>query len=137
MNQVQNNRYPFELIKFRAWDKIQEKMRSFDWLCINRLFIGNLAVANDDQMKSDFVFMLWTGTTDKYDDEIYVGDFVKTENGRVWEIKFGQYKYALQEYPAIGFYIDGGSCQMPLDEYPAVARVGNIYDKQSIKDNFS
>ena len=50
--------------------------------------------------------------------EIYEGDKCKSGNGRLWEVKFGEFLYVGNTVPTIGWYMFGeaGPCYLPLNK---------------------
>lgn len=74
--------------------------------------------------------------TDKYGKEIYGGDKIKSGNGRIWEVRFGEYKYAGNADYAIGWYAYGedGPCYLPLQSSQNMEICGSIHtDKEQDK----
>ena len=81
-------------IKFRAWDKIKNKMfypKLFDQRMVIQLsgIIGlfNLNKMYDD-VTSRFELMQYTGLKDKNGRGIYEGDWLKTFDGEIGEVRY-------------------------------------------------
>lgn len=94
----------------------------------------------DAHLKDDFVTMLsnpkryialqHTGMKDKNKKNIVQGDIIKSGNGLLWEVKHGQFKYVLNHFPCVGWYLHTELCDYPLyvpQQKTMDEIVGNIY----------
>jgi uncharacterized phage protein (TIGR01671 family) len=114
-------------IKFRFWEKEKRKMSKIHYLgilheALSEDFGGYAMWENIEKMQ-------YTGLKDKKGKEIYEGDIVRSGNGRIWEIKFGHYKYALNNDPSYGYYMHDDTCKMSIGN---VEVIGNKYQKPEL-----
>lgn len=87
----------------------------------------------------DFELMQYTGLKDKNGKEIYEGDIVKSGNGRLWTIEFGNFVSTIPpriEVSGYGYYIQpiekeckekGNGCL-----YAGLEVIGNIYENPKL-----
>lgn len=99
-------------IKFRAWDKVENKMLSWELICINW---------SCGALKDNFhhVVMQFTGLRDKNGKEIYESDQVKYKDG-VYEVR----------YYENGFYLFRDVCANFDVRWNEVEIIGNIYEQK-------
>ena len=118
-------------IKFRAWDKNQNKIKrvlSVEWL-------DNMYVSywNEPYYATDSVLLMqYTGLKDKNGKEIYEGDIL-TAN-RFWHTQQTEHVFFVVEYDStVGcfFAIDKDDNQHFLDEISFVI-VGNIFENPEL-----
>ncbi len=115
-------------IKFRAWDKIDERFLDNDEpfeIYIDGSFQG-LRGAID--WNEDYEIMQCTGIKDKNGVEVYEGDKIKLEkiNGKFWEVFYDEGSWELKnsrEYYNNGDYYRGDDIDWEDCEV-----IGNIYE---------
>lgn len=104
------------VIKFRAW-------------CNDKKQFVNPTYNNtklDDLFKLPFYeLQQFTGVQDKEFNDVYVGDFVETVNGRLFEVRFGEYTY-YNETTAYGFYLYSEHGSIPLNK--SIEVIGNVFE---------
>lgn len=89
-----------------------------------------------DEGKS--ILMQFTGLKDKNGKEIYEGDLVRSGNGRIWEVKFGEFVYSMpdQEYSGYGYYICPNEKEYQKKGnwylYQSVEVIGNIHENPEL-----
>jgi len=72
-------------LKFRAWDKQQNKMLGIDWAITAQ---GGFINISEYTYEDDPIIMQWTGLIDKNGKEIYEGDLIKTLDNRTLPVIF-------------------------------------------------
>jgi uncharacterized phage protein (TIGR01671 family) len=110
------------LFKFRAWHKNAQEFTNLDF-DINDYNFGWMVQHDGSRNPDDFVFMQFTGLTDKNGKEIYEGDIVKTNYGKMGVVKFHK--------KTASFIINDNehfNCQL-YQEMPYLEIIGNIYEK--------
>jgi hypothetical protein len=50
----------------------------------------------------------------------------------LWEIRFGKYRYSLNGYEEIGWYMYGDNCRFPLIDIIKDEIIGNIHDNPEL-----
>ena len=126
-------------IKFRAWDEDLQKMfyseKTEFYIGANGCCAVNKQWQNEliaggfvkDGFHKRKILMEFTGRRDKSKNDIYEGDGVKTGNGRIWDVRMGEYKYIGDSYSSYGWYLEGGNCQYPLINCEKLEVVGHIH----------
>lgn len=122
-------------IKFRAWDKNRKTML----IPAMPLMYGGISWMSNDELCFDplclgtYELMQYTGVNDRYGNELYVGDIVKDEKGRVGEIE-----YVPEHAAFLVRTIDGdGQCYQRLEagngkNLMATIKTGNIWDNPEL-----
>lgn len=108
-------------IEFRAWDKFIKKMILWDDCLNNETLIPEILLNNER-----YDIMQFTGLFDKNNKEIYEGDIVKDEYGRIMKVfwqDFGAFNSANIENFT---YASLQSWFSPYEEFPEI--IGNIYE---------
>ena len=72
-------------LKFRAWDKQQNKMLGIDWAITAQ---GGFFNISEYTYEDDPIIMQFTGLIDKNGQEIYEGDLIKTLDNRILPVIF-------------------------------------------------
>ncbi len=133
-------------IKFRVWDKKENRMR-FPKVLI--YFEGELTVWRfwDETISlrqrpipdepERFEFMQYTGLKDKNGKGVYEGDVTKSGNGRIWEVKFSRFTFYIPDpgkepiaVDSYGWYEEGNGNCLPLGMSGEV--IGNIYENPNL-----
>ncbi|EGQ0299894.1 hypothetical protein G0U14_000052 [Staphylococcus pseudintermedius] len=108
--------------KFRAWDKTENVMSDIHRISFDHKYVE---LKNDGfRMFDEVVLMQSTGLTDKYEDEVYIGDVI-------WDDMHDEYGVVkLSEAKAI---IDWGYIEEDLFENIELLEVvGNIYENKDL-----
>lgn len=133
-------------ILFRAWDEQQKTMHNNfqfiksgeddnDWI----LFVSDKQPISDYEgwrqnpyFRHQFHIMQFTGFKDKNGKDKFKADIVKSQNGRIWEIKRGHYKMAMPgtKINLYGWYMQDGECQQPIDLGGEI--IGNIHENPEL-----
>lgn len=122
-------------IKFRAWNYAARSWQTeFTGMNLNGEI---LSLMPDKQyaLNKDvaIVFQQFTGLFDKNGNEIYEGDIIKSGNGRIWEVKFGQYVSTIPNSArACGWYITGDTAVLDYGTGENDEVVGNIYQNPEL-----
>lgn len=150
-------------IKFRVWDKIEKEMMLPAVWEENYVGGGDKKIGlyiyrskEDPRQHSSLDWVLrhpeyfeveqYAGIKDKkrtkeYPDgqEIYKGDKIKSGNGRIWEVRVGEYKYAGNSGYVTGWYgySEDGPCYLPLQSSQNMEIIGNIHQNPEQKDVLS
>lgn len=113
--------------KFRAWDRIQNKMIDVDEIHFDN---GQLDFIGDAitfmRTVDEIELMQSTGLKDKNGKEIFEGDIVSIDTDE-FDLLFVKYE--------VGIYClmdDEGCAEYLSDYYNSVSVVGNIYESQEI-----
>ncbi|MCE2688198.1 MAG: YopX family protein [Rickettsiales bacterium] len=72
-------------IKFKGWDKQQNKMLGIDWAITAQ---GGFFNISEYTYEDDPIIMQFTGLIDKNGQEIYEGDLIKTPDNRILPVIF-------------------------------------------------
>lgn len=109
-------------IKFRAWngEEMFENVQNIEF----GAFLGG-----------DYEVMQFTGLKDKNGKEIYEGDLVKSGNGRIWMVEFGDWTYTelRQESDQYGFFLRGEDDNtIAVTGAPYGEIIGNIYENPEL-----
>lgn len=123
-------------IKFRAWDKNEKRMITFEEL-INRSSVMDFLDEYIEpfsemvgEYKTDRVYLQYTGLKDKNGTEIYEGDVYKGSLGYIYEVEFDE--------PRCGFvpFAKDAGCGCCSDEVVAWGDdgevIGNIYENSEL-----
>ncbi|EGQ4313718.1 YopX family protein [Staphylococcus pseudintermedius] len=109
-------------LEFRAWDKVNKEMSDVDKID----FFWKSVVLDNGSLRSfhEVVLMQSTGLTDKYEDEVYIGDII-------WDDMHDEYGVVkLSEAKAI---IDWGYIEEDLFENIELLEVvGNIFENKDL-----
>jgi hypothetical protein len=115
-------------IKFRAWDRNEnDRFRMKRNLSLNSAYF-------QQETLSGIEVMQYTGLKDKNGREIYEGDVLQSGNGRLWEVKFGEYKGVFNSAPQLGWYVFGDGNTLMLTKYESASDeiIGNIYENPEL-----
>ena len=132
-------------IKFRAWDKDNEKMvyipgvkRTEDWLSpeINELI-------KHCQEEENYILMQYTGLKDKNGKEIYEGDILDFQNANMKKpTLLGYVKYHVERACyTVGVYFDAyglplcDECDNGICDAKNLKVIGNIYENPELLEH--
>lgn len=125
--------------KFRAWDKLENRMWDVANIRFEKGLLYCVEVVDDKEMKyknlypADFILLQSTGLTDKNGTEGFKDDLIRSQNGRLWQIKHDHYvwKKPFDEDELYGFYFQSvdnhENCCFPIyDNFGEI--VGNKWE---------
>lgn len=107
-------------IKFRAWDKCQQKM--YRW---EPSFFGDCVFGMSGD---DYIAMQFTNCKDEDGKEIYEKDVVSVTNGHMVN------EIGIVEFSVSGFYVceEDGRWAESLQEGNIIKKLGNIYENPEL-----
>lgn len=114
-------------LKFRAWDKVKNKMLFDADPFALHVSGSNEPLLAETHKNENCIFEQYTGLKDKNGKEIYEGDIVKGGRlyGKNWQVvKYQNYGF----YPFIVTDFDGDSMVRSVD----IAVVGNIHENPEL-----
>ena len=113
-------------IKFRAWSKIEGKMKYYDRDCSspNMTLNGVLIDGYSSNVSYQYELMQYTGLKDKNGKEIYEGDIVRHCEGDGWVVE-----WEISE--AVGYAWSGfpGFCK---SEWSKIEVIGNVHENKEL-----
>ena len=115
-------------IKFRAWDKINQKMIEVNNLTFysDKSPAGNQNIHIYDRVIDDFELMQFTGLLDKSGKEIYEGDIIRAEEP---SFESGTYNWQIEWMNAAFLCRTKETTTLePLFAFSDVEVIGNIYE---------
>jgi len=113
-------------IKFRVWDKLLKRMLSWEWVHDN-FFSRIFDYPN-------MIPMQYTGIEDKSGKEIYEGDLIQNEYGRICEVVWMEHAGCWDAHVRkFGAESKGGHLGFQNNEWPRhVIIIGNIYENPEL-----
>lgn len=115
-------------IKFRAWDKKQNRMT--EPRDLHSLLIG---VGRWGEYIEDFDIMQFTGLKDKNGKESYDGDIVKDSRGDIYKIEYGYIAVlAKSKMAAFGLVSVADYYPSVLSDGQDIEIIGNIYENPEL-----
>jgi uncharacterized phage protein (TIGR01671 family) len=132
-------------IKFRVWDKKNNKMLFYDTDVVPNLTLNGVLVRNlngiDDNVSADYELMQFTGLKDKNGKGIYEGDIVhleKREWDEYWTVEYDESSAKFVVYNQLNstreFESEFGEVWVEVTEdkrwQPEV--IGNIWENKSL-----
>lgn len=81
-----------QVLEFRAWDKVNEKMVDVDLIGSKVLKVKNSEWENLE----DYELLLYINHQDKHGRKIFTGDIIECEEGWLWVVEYDEKRLAIR-----------------------------------------